>query len=78
MWQPVEVAPFTAVICAWLLGAVAPPSITFRGGILGTLVSADLLHLRDMERLSLGDLSIGGAGVFDAIALWGLFALLLT
>ncbi|MBX2866174.1 MAG: DUF1614 domain-containing protein [Leptolyngbyaceae cyanobacterium MAG.088] len=72
------IAPLTAVICAWLLGTAAAPSIAFAGGILGTLIGADLLHLREIERLSPGHLSIGGAGVFDGIALCGLFALLLV
>lgn len=72
------VAPLTAVICAWLLGGVAAPSVAFAGGILGTLIGADLLHLREIERLSTGTLSIGGAGVLDGIALCGLFALLLA
>lgn len=72
------IAPLTAVLCAWLLGAAAAPSIAFAGGILGTLIGADLLHLREIERLSPGVLSIGGAGVLDGIALCGLFALLLA
>ncbi|MBT9317044.1 DUF1614 domain-containing protein [Leptothoe spongobia] len=72
------VAPLTAVVCAWLLGGVAAPSVAFAGGILGTLIGADLLHLKEMERLSSGTLSIGGAGVLDGIALCGLFALLLA
>ena len=72
------VAPLTAVVCAWLLGAAAAPSIAFAGGILGTLIGADLLHLKDIERLSSGTLSIGGAGVLDGIALCGLFSLLLA
>ncbi|MEM6254624.1 MAG: DUF1614 domain-containing protein [Cyanobacteria bacterium P01_D01_bin.156] len=72
------VAPLTAVICAWLFGAIAAPSVAFAGGILGTLIGADLLHLKEIERLSSGTLSIGGAGVFDGIALCGLFALLLA
>ena len=72
------VAPLTAVICAWLIGPAAAPQIAFAGGILGTLIGADLLHLREIERLSSGTLSIGGAGVFDGIALCGLFALLLA
>ncbi|MBE9065214.1 DUF1614 domain-containing protein [Leptolyngbya cf. ectocarpi LEGE 11479] len=72
------IAPLTAVVCAWLLGAAAAPSIAFAGGILGTLIGADLLHLREIERLSPGVLSIGGAGVLDGIALCGLFALLLA
>ena len=54
------------------------PSVAFAGGILGTLIGADLLHLKEIERMSAGVLSIGGAGVFDGIAMCGLFALLLT
>lgn len=72
------VAPLTAVVCAWLMGGMAAPSIAFAGGILGTLIGADLLHLGEIERLSSGTLSIGGAGIFDGIALCGLFALLLA
>ncbi len=72
------VSPLTAVVCAWFVGAVAAPSIAFAGGILGTLIGADLLHLSEIERLSPGHLSIGGAGIFDGIALCGLFALLLA
>ena len=37
-----------------------------------------LLHLREIERMSPGVVSIGGAGVFDGIAMCGLFALLLS
>jgi len=73
------VAPLTAAMTALLLtgGAGAAP-IAFAGGILGTLIGADLLHLPEIERMTPGVLSIGGAGVFDGIALCGLFALLLT
>lgn len=72
------VAPLTAVVCAWFLGGIAAPSVAFAGGILGTLIGADLLHLKEIEHLSSGNLSIGGAGVLDGIALCGLFALLLA
>lgn len=72
------VAPLTAVVCGWIVGGVAAPSVAFAGGILGTLIGADLLHLKEIERLSSGTLSIGGAGVLDGIALCGLFALLLA
>jgi uncharacterized membrane protein len=43
-----------------------------------TVIGADLLHLKEILAKSSGVLSIGGAGVFDGIALCGLFALLLT
>lgn len=72
------VAPLTAVLTAVLVvGSEAAP-VAFAGGVLGTLIGADLLHLREIERMTPGVLSIGGAGVFDGIALCGLFALLLA
>ncbi|MCL6434473.1 MAG: DUF1614 domain-containing protein [Leptolyngbyaceae cyanobacterium HOT.MB2.61] len=73
------VAPLTAAMASLLLtGGYGAAPIAFAGGVLGTLVGADLLHLREIERMTPGVLSIGGAGVFDGIALCGLFALLLT
>jgi uncharacterized membrane protein len=72
------VAPLTASLAALLIVDNGAAPIAFAGGILGTLIGADLLHLRGIERMTPGVLSIGGAGVFDGIALCGLFALLLT
>ncbi|MEN9229036.1 MAG: DUF1614 domain-containing protein [Gloeomargarita sp. GMQP_bins_120] len=73
------VAPLTAAMAAILLtGGVNASPVAFAGGVLGTLIGADLLHLPDIERMTPGILSIGGAGVFDGIALCGLFSLLLT
>ncbi len=73
------VAPLTAAMTSLLItsGYGAAP-VAFAGGVLGTLIGADLLHLREIERMTPGVISIGGAGVFDGIALCGLFALLLT
>ncbi len=73
------VAPLTAAMTSLLLtGGYGAAPIAFAGGVLGTLIGADLLHLPEIERMTPGVLSIGGAGVFDGIALCGLFALLLT
>ena len=72
------IAPLTAAISAILIAEPIAPSVAFAGGILGTLIGADLLHLKEIERMSAGVLSIGGAGVFDGIAMCGLFTLLLT
>lgn len=72
------VAPLTASLLALLLVGNDAAPVAFAGGILGTLIGADLLHLPEIEKMSAGVLSIGGAGVFDGIALCGLFALLLT
>ncbi len=71
------VAPLTAAMTALLLAGGNAAPIAFAGGVLGTLIGADLLHLPEIERMSPGILSIGGAGVFDGIALCGLLALLL-
>jgi uncharacterized membrane protein len=72
------IAPFTAALSAILIAQASAPSVAFAGGILGTLIGADILHLKEIERMSAGVVSIGGAGVFDGIAMCGLFALLLT
>ncbi|MFM7614163.1 MAG: DUF1614 domain-containing protein [Synechococcales cyanobacterium] len=71
-------APLTAVISAMIIAPHAGAPVAFAGGILGTVIGADLLHLKDIQFMSEGVLSIGGAGVFDGIALCGLFALLLS
>jgi uncharacterized membrane protein len=72
------VAPLTAALSAWSIAGSGAAPVAFAGGVLGTLIGADLLHLREIERMTAGVLSIGGAGVFDGIAMCGLFALLLT
>ena len=71
-------SPLTAALTAVLIAEPQASSVALAGGILGTLIGADLLHLKEIERMSPGVLSIGGAGVFDGIAMCGLFALLLT
>jgi uncharacterized membrane protein len=72
------IAPLTASLTALLIVGNGAAPVAFAGGVLGTLIGADLLHLREIERMTAGVLSIGGAGVFDGIAMCGLFALLLT
>lgn len=72
------IAPLTAALSAVLLAGGQASPVAFAGGVLGTLIGADVLHLPEIERMSPGVLSIGGAGVFDGIALCGLLALLLT
>lgn len=71
-------APLTAAVSAMLIASPHAAPVAFAGGVLGTLIGADLLHLKDIQAMSAGVLSIGGAGVFDGIALCGLFALLLS
>jgi uncharacterized membrane protein len=69
-----------AVACAMaimLAPAIATP-VAFIAGVAGPLIGADLLHLRDVERIASGMVSIGGAGTFDGILLTGILALYLA
>jgi uncharacterized membrane protein len=72
----------TALSALWIVieGADrADASVAFAGGVLGTLLGADLLHLKDIQpEKAMTPLSIGGAGLDDGIALCGLYSLLLA
>lgn len=84
---PALVPPLTAVLVAVLLtsviqipGCPAEPCrvvIAYTGGVLGTLIGADLLNLGKIKNLGAPIASIGGAGTFDGIFLSGFIALLL-
>ena len=54
------------------------PAVAYVSGTLGTLVGADLLHLKDIRRMGAPIASIGGAGTFDGIFLTGIMAVLLA
>ena len=49
----------------------------YAGGVLGTLLGADILNLGKIKNLGAPIASIGGAGTFDGIFLSGFIALLL-
>jgi uncharacterized membrane protein len=84
---PALIPPLTAVFTAVLLtsvihipGCPAEPCrviIAYTGGVLGTLIGADLLNLGKIKNLGAPVASIGGAGTFDGIFLSGFIALLL-
>ena len=63
-----------AAMSALLLVPDQAPPVAFVAGVLGPLIGADLLHLRDISKLSTGIASIGGAGTFDGIVLSGIVA----
>ena len=84
---PALIPPLTSVLSAVLLtsivhipGGPAEPCrviIAYSGGVLGTLIGADLLNLGKIKNLGAPVASIGGAGTFDGIFLSGFIALLL-
>ena len=81
--MPAFASPAVAVGVVWLLlmpteYAMVRAPIAFIAGVSGPLIGADLLHLRDITRISTGIASIGGAGTFDGIVLSGLLAAFLV
>jgi uncharacterized membrane protein len=53
-------------------------ALAYIAGTLGTLIGADLTHLRSVRGLAARAVSIGGAGTFDGVFLSGVLAVLLA
>jgi uncharacterized membrane protein len=69
------VAPALAAAgAALLLAPEQAAPVAFIAGVSGPLIGADLLHLKDVESIASGVVSIGGAGTFDGIVLSGIIA----
>ena len=75
---PMFIPPLVAALVALLLAPDHAPVVAYISGTLGTLLGADILHLRDIDRLKAPVASIGGAGTFDGIFLTGIIAVLLA
>lgn len=76
--MPPLVPALVAALCGLVLLREFAPVVAFTAGVLGPLIGADLLHLRHIQRISVGVASIGGAGTFDGIVLSALLATLLA
>ena len=76
--MPGLIPPLVAATSAYLLAPAYATPVAFVAGTLGPLVGADLLHLRRIEEMDAGMLSIGGAGTFDGILLSGIVAVYLS
>lgn len=72
--MPGVISPVIAAIIALLLAPDAAAPVAFAIGVIGPLVGADLMHLKDIEATEIGIVSIGGAGTFDGIVLSGIVA----
>lgn len=75
---PALIPPLIAAALSLLLMPDFAPPVAFVAGVLGPLIGADLLRLKEMTRIATGIASIGGAGTFDGIVLSGLIAALLS
>ncbi len=74
---PAFLPPIVAAITAIFISPENPVPVAYIAGTMGTLIGADLLHLKDIEKLGAPVASIGGAGTFDGIFLSGIIAVLL-
>ncbi len=75
---PAFIPPIVAAVTSLLIAPENPVAVAYVSGTLGTLIGADLLHLKDIENLGAPVASIGGAGTFDGIFLAGIIAVLLV
>jgi uncharacterized membrane protein len=71
---PGLIPALVAASLALLLAPNIAAPVAFIAGVAGPLLGADLLHLREIEKLAVGVASIGGAGTFDGIVLSGIVA----
>ena len=74
---PAMVPPLAAALSAVVLARGNAGVVAYIAGTMGTLIGADLMHLKHLRRTP-GVLSIGGAGVYDGIFLAGLIAAFLA
>jgi uncharacterized membrane protein len=75
---PVFFPGIIAAVSGLILAPENPSAVAFCAGILGPLIGADLLRLKQIITLGSRSASIGGAGTFDGIVISGFIALLLS
>jgi uncharacterized membrane protein len=76
--MPPLIPPLIAATGALILAPDFAPPLAFSAGVLGPVIGADLMHMKDINQLSTGIASIGGAGTFDGIVLSGIIAAFLA
>ncbi|WP_202319047.1 DUF1614 domain-containing protein [Archaeoglobus neptunius] len=81
---PMLVPPLSAAFFGFLVlilfgkPLILLPKLAFSTGVLSALFGADILHLKDLDKIGSGVVSIGGAGTFDGIFLTGIFAVVFS
>lgn len=72
------ITSLVAALCSiWIVPETDRVGVAFAGSVLGSLIGADLLHLKDLQLdTSPTPISIGGAGMDDGIVQCGLSALM--
>jgi len=81
---PMLIPPLSSALFSFLASIIfSTPQlmisrIAFTSGVLGALFGADILHLRDVDKIGSGIVSIGGAGTFDGIFLTGILSVFIA
>lgn len=76
--MPVFIPPMAAAICAFIFAPEQSAAVAYISGTFGVIIGADLLRLKEVQRIGATVVSIGGAGTFDGIFLTGIVAVLLA
>lgn len=81
---PMLIPPLTAAFLSFLmlyllnLPLILLPKLAFSTGVFSALFGADIFHLKELDKIGSGVVSIGGAGTFDGIFLTGIFAVVFS
>jgi uncharacterized membrane protein len=76
--MPILIAPLISAITAIIINPEQSAALAYIGGVLGVLIGADILRLKDVRHMGTPIASIGGAGTFDGIFITGVVAVLLA
>ena len=76
--MPLFLAPISAALLALVIDPEHAAQLAYLSGVLGVLLGADILRIKNITQLGTSIAVIGGAGTFDGIFLTGLIAALLA
>lgn len=76
--MPFFIPPLVAALCALVFAPEHSAALAYICGTFGVIIGADLLRLKQIQRIGAAMVSIGGAGTFDGIFLTGIVAMLLA
>ncbi|MGR8931382.1 MAG: DUF1614 domain-containing protein [Gammaproteobacteria bacterium] len=76
--MPILIAPLASVFIALMLDRAHAAQLAYISGVLGVLIGADILRIKNIASLGVPLASIGGAGTFDGIFMTGIIAALLA
>lgn len=76
--MPIFLAPLSAALLALVIDPEHAGQLAYMSGVLGVLIGADILRIKNITQLGSSIAVIGGAGTFDGIFLTGLIAALLA